>query len=84
MVFTVVSFEGVNKDTNEKYLLNSQNCLQNLRGGHIENVIFLVWLLLFCVNVFFSNSSLCPSLVIIDHWDFWTFGTAVEHSNTQG
>ena len=86
MVFTVVSSEWVNKDTNEKYLLNSQSCLQNLRGGHIENVISLVWLFLFCVNVFFSNTLhfiLVP--IIGHHWslgllDIWNSCRTLEQS----
>ena len=83
MVFTVVSFEWVNKDTNEKYLLNSQSCLQNLRGGHIENVIFLVWLLLFCVNVFFFKFILVS--IIGHHWslgllDIWNSCRTLKHS----
>ena len=48
MGFKVVLSKPLKMTNNQKYLCNAHNCVQNLGGAHISNVIFLILLLLFC------------------------------------
>ena len=48
MGFKVVLFKPLKMTNKQKYLCKAHNCVQNLGGAHISNVIFLILLLLFC------------------------------------
>ena len=48
MGFKVVLSKPFKMTNKQKYLCKAHNCVQNLGGAHISNVIFLILLLLFC------------------------------------
>ena len=48
MGFKVVLSKPLKMTNKQKYLCKAHNCVQNLGGAHISNVIFLILLLLFC------------------------------------